>query len=138
MKTQPETSTTSELPPLVLVVDDNSANAQVLSDFLEAIGYRARIARSGSEGVALVEHLRPACVLMDIQMPGMDGFQAIRAIREGSQIPHVPIIAVTALAMSGDRARCLAAGADAYLSKPLTLAEVSECLQRLLAAATHP
>ncbi len=137
METKPGAAADSDSPPLVLVVDDNRANAQVLSDFLEAIGYRARIAHSGTEGLALVDGLRPACVLMDIQMPGMDGLQAIRAIRETSQVPRVPIIAVTALAMSGDSARCLEAGADAYLSKPLTLAEVSECLQRLLASTAH-
>lgn len=119
---------------MVLVIDDYQVNAQVLSDFLEAIGYRAHIARSGAEGVELVETLRPACILMDIQMPGMDGLQAIQAIRRHSQTPGVPIIAVTALAMPGDRRRCLEAGADEYLSKPLSLADVRECVGRLLAA----
>lgn len=118
--------------PLVLVIDDNRVNAQVLSDFLEAIGFRAHIARGGAEGVELTASLRPACILMDIQMPGMDGLQAMRAIRALGDSPHIPIIAVTALAMTGDRQRCLDAGADEYLSKPLTLAEVRECVQRLL------
>jgi len=113
-----------ELPsarPAVLLAEDNEANIMTVSDYLNAKGYQVVVARNGAEAVARACELVPAIILMDIQMPGMDGLEATRRIRAQSSMMHTPIIALTALAMPGDRERCLAAGADDYLSKPVSL-----------------
>jgi PAS domain S-box-containing protein len=107
--------------PLILIVEDNEANITVLQDALSAQGYAFAVAH---DGVAALERARaapPALILMDIQMPGMDGLEAIQRIRADADLRTIPIVALTALAMPGDRERCLAAGADDYLTKPIDL-----------------
>ena len=123
--------------PVVMVVDDNQINIDTLSDFLEANNYRVSAARSGWEFLETVPTVRPRLVLMDIQMPGMDGLEAIRRIRKHDDIElaTVPIIALTALAMPGDRERCLAAGANEYLSKPMSLKGLLTLMESLLQRA---
>ncbi len=118
----------------VLVVDDNQTNQKLLIGYLEAQGYRTSLATHGEEAVQLATRNHPDLILMDIQMPGMDGLEAIRLIRGCLDMPRVPIIALTALAMSGDRDRCLEAGADEYLSKPVMLSELSQRVGDLLRA----
>jgi len=108
-------------PPVLLLAEDNEANITTLSDYLAARGYQVVVARNGAEAVARTREARPAIVLMDIQMPGMDGLEATRRIRADRDLPQMPIIALTALAMPGDRERCLSAGATDYLSKPIGL-----------------
>jgi PAS domain S-box-containing protein len=108
-------------PPAILLAEDNETTILTLTEYLEAKSYRVLVARNGAEAVALARESRPALILMDIQMPVMDGLEAIRRIRDDPTIAPVPIIALTALAMPGDRERCLAAGADEYLSKPISL-----------------
>jgi PAS domain S-box-containing protein len=124
----------------ILLAEDNEANSRVMSDYLEVKGYRVQVARNGIEAVKLARERRPALILMDIQMPGMDGLEAIRHIRAQSGRETVPIVALTALAMPGDRERCLAAGADAYLGKPVGLkvlaATIDDLLRRRAVAAT--
>jgi PAS domain S-box-containing protein len=115
----------------VLVVDDDTASRMVVVDYLTALGYRVREAVSAEAALALLAEELPAVVLMDIQMPQMDGLEAIRRIRAQPRLNGVPIIALTALAMSEDRERCLAAGADAYMSKPVRLSELAEMLASL-------
>jgi PAS domain S-box-containing protein len=110
-----------ELPPVVLLAEDNEANIATLSDYLDAHGYQVVVARNGAEAITRVRETRPAIVLMDIQMPGMDGLEAIRRLRSDGDLPQMPIIALTALAMPGDRERCLQAGASDYYSKPISL-----------------
>jgi CheY-like chemotaxis protein len=107
--------------PAILLAEDNEANIMTMSDYLCARGYQMVIARNGAEAVARACEVQPAVILMDIQMPGMDGLEATRRIRAQSELAHTPIIALTALAMPGDRERCEAAGADDYLSKPVSL-----------------
>ncbi len=107
-------------PPLVLLAEDNEANITMISDYLGARGYQVVVARNGAEAIARAREARPAIVLMDIQMPGMDGLEATRRIRTIDALVDLPIIALTALAMPGDRERCLAAGANDYLSKPVS------------------
>jgi CheY-like chemotaxis protein len=109
----------------VVVVDDNDINREMVAMFLISKGFRVEQADSGLRGIELIERLLPDVVLMDIQMPGMDGIEAIRRLRAREFTAHTPIIAVTALAMASDRARCLAAGADHYLSKPVRLGELA-------------
>jgi CheY-like chemotaxis protein len=117
-----------------LLVDDNQANLDLLMDYLPRAGYQVAIARNGIEAVASAEELQPALILMDIQMPVLDGMEAIRRIRAAG-MHATPIIAVTALAMRGDRERCLAAGANAYMAKPVSmrtmLTAIAEQLGRL-------
>jgi PAS domain S-box-containing protein len=118
-------------PPLVLLAEDNAANVRVIVDYLEAVGYAVAVACNGAEAVALAEERRPAVILMDIQMPVMDGLEATRRIRAAG-LADTPIVAVTALAMPGDRERCLEAGADEYLTKPLKLMALRGLIERLL------
>jgi len=117
----------------VLIADDNEANTRHMEDYLRAHGFQVRLARDGEEAVRLCREVRPAVVLMDIQMPRFNGLEAIRLLRADASTAAVPMVALTALAMPGDRERCLEAGADAYLSKPVRLAEVLDLVKRLVA-----
>ncbi len=119
--------------PLILLAEDNQANIDTISDYLEAKGYQLILARDGREAINLAQVHRPDLILMDIQMPGMDGLEAIQAIRREPQIARTPIVALTALAMAGDRERCLEAGADDYLAKPVKLKQLVITIQQFLA-----
>ena len=123
--------------PVIMVVDDNQVNIDTLGDFLEINEYRVATAHSGREFLERAPEVRPALVLMDIQMPGMDGLEATRHIRKhyDAKLAKVPFIALTALAMPGDRERCLAAGANEYMSKPMSLTELLKTIARLIAGA---
>ena len=105
----------------ILLVEDNEANLLMTQDYLESYGYQVISARDGDEALTMMDENPPDLVLMDIQMPGMDGFEVLRRIRLQPRFASVPIIALTALAMPGDRERCLEAGANEYLSKPVEL-----------------
>ncbi len=118
--------------PHLLLAEDNAVNIQVLTDYLEASGYALSVARNGYEAVQLARELRPQLILMDIQMPGMDGLEATRHLRRDPALAKVPIIALTALAMPGDRERCLAAGANDYLTKPVNLEQLVDKIRDLL------
>ena len=119
----------------VLIADDSEANTRHVEDYLKAHGFQVRLARDGEEAVRLCREVKPAVVLMDIQMPRFNGLEAIRLLRADARTAAVPMVALTALAMPGDRERCLEAGADAYLSKPVRLAEVLELVKRLASRA---
>jgi CheY-like chemotaxis protein len=119
--------------PLVLLAEDNEANIETMGGYLEAIGHQMRYAPNGVEAVKLARELHPALILMDIQMPIMDGLTAIREIRVDPTLSHIPILALTGLAMPGDRERCIAAGADDYLSKPVSLRGLAMHVERHLA-----
>lgn len=118
--------------PLILVVDDDKKNQLLSKAFLKAKKYRVETASDGLTGIALANELKPDLILMDIQMPGMDGTEATRRIREATETCHIPIIAVTALAMAGDRDRCLESGASDYLSKPVAMHELLARVSRAL------
>lgn len=130
---QPELSQTNQsASPLILLVEDNEDNVTTIAAYLEVKGNRMLVARSGQEAIALVQAECPDLILMDIQMPGMDGLEAIRQIRCLPNLGNIPIIALTALVMEGDRERCLAAGANDYLSKPVQLKQLVATIQQLL------
>ncbi|WP_434685227.1 ATP-binding protein [Pseudanabaena minima] len=120
--------------PLILLVEDNEANILTISSYLEASGYRILLANNGEEAIALAKSHQPDLILMDIQMPVMDGIEATQQIRLEPKLVCTPIIAMTALAMSGDCDRCLAAGANKYLSKPMKLRQLENVIQELLNA----
>ena len=121
-------------PPLLLVAEDNPANSEMLVDWLEQAGCTVRVVERGDEVLGAVLDRRPDLILMDIQLPGLDGIKAIRLLRARPEpeIARIPILAVTALVMPGDRERCLAAGADAYLSKPFTIHTLFATMRDLL------
>jgi CheY-like chemotaxis protein len=107
----------------ILVVEDNGKNMKLFRDVLLAKGYRTLAATTGEEAVALAVEHSPDLVLMDIQLPGIDGVAALGRLRADDRTASVPVVALTAQAMEGDRERFLAAGFDGYISKPVNLAE---------------
>ena len=117
----------------ILVVEDNAANLKVAVRMIERLGYRADVAGNGSEALEILGRMQYDAVLMDCQMPELDGYEATREIRRSEKDrEHLPIIAMTASAMAGDRERCLAAGMDDYISKPVKLHIVAAVLERWL------
>ena len=127
----------------ILLVEDNSVNQLVARRLLEKRGHTVVVANNGREALAILDDAASAgfgCVLMDVQMPEMDGFECTAIIREREQATgvHLPIIAMTAHAMKGDEARCLAAGMDAYLSKPIQPDEFFDVLERHLTGSNVP
>lgn len=122
--------------PLILLVEDNQANIETISSYLESRGYRLILATNGQTAINLAISQNPDLILMDIQMPEINGLQAIRSIREYRELVNVPIIALTALAMPGDREKCLEAGANDYLNKPVKLRELTSIIQNLLKSNT--
>jgi PAS domain S-box-containing protein len=120
--------------PLILLAEDNEANIDTISIYLQAKGYRILLAKNGQEAITLAQSEGPDIILMDIQMPGIDGLEAIQQIRKNPALGDIPIIALTALAMTGDRDRCIAAGANDYLSKPVKLKQLAITIQEWLSA----
>jgi PAS domain S-box-containing protein len=118
--------------PLVLLAEDNEATISMIVDYLGTCGYQVLVARNGAEAITRARESRPAILLMDIQMPGMDGLEATRRIRTIEALVDLPIIALTALAMPGDRERCFAAGANHYLSKPVSLRGLATLIEHTL------
>ena len=116
----------------ILIAEDNPANIQTFAGYLAPKGYRIIIAQNGKEAVEGTKKKHPDLILMDVDMPVMGGLEAIRHIRADEELKSIPIIALTALAMPGDREKCLAAGADEYISKPVSLHELSETIENLL------
>jgi two-component system, cell cycle response regulator DivK len=111
---------------LVLIVDDNEKNLRLARDVLRFAGFRTVEAATGGEGVSqAVEHL-PDVILMDIRLPDMEGTEAARQLKGDERTAHIPIVALTSLAMKGDRELFLAAGFDGYLEKPISVRELPE------------
>jgi PAS domain S-box-containing protein len=117
----------------ILLVEDNAANVSTISNYLTAKGYRLIVAHNAMEAIERVRSHSPDLVLMDIQMPEMDGIEAIERIRQDSHLRSLPIIALTALAMAEDREKCLKVGANDYLSKPVKLKHLVTTIQKNLA-----
>ena len=114
----------------VLVVEDNERNMKLFRDVLQASGFRTLEATTGERAVELVLEHRPDLVLMDIQLPDIDGVEALDRLRADDRFASVPVLALTALAMEGDRERFLAAGFDGYLSKPVDIADFVATVKR--------
>ena len=116
----------------ILLVEDNEMNRDMLSRRLKRRGYQVVIAVNGSEGVSMSISEHPDLVLMDMSLPVMDGWEATRQIRANQQIQTIPVIALTAHAMSGDREKALAAGCDDYDTKPVDLRRLLGKIEALL------
>jgi len=122
----------------ILVAEDNEANLSTLVDYLQVHHYAVIAARNGLEAVELTRQHRPDLVLMDIQMPEVDGLEAIRRLRGDADVASIPIVALTALVMPGDEERCLAIGANAYLPKPISLRTLMEIIRHYTERQTCP
>jgi signal transduction histidine kinase/DNA-binding NarL/FixJ family response regulator len=130
-RSAPERSAAVTSAP-ILVVEDNPVNQQVACGWLRKLGYRADVAANGFEALEALERIAYAAVLMDCQMPEMDGFQATAELRRREGTTHTPVIAMTANVMQGDRERCLEAGMDDYVPKPVRLEDLDAALRRWL------
>lgn len=120
--------------PLILLAEDNETNIQAIGEYLQDLGYRLVVARNGGEALDFAWEWKPDLILMDIQMPVLDGFTVMQRLRAMSEFSTTPIIALTALAMPGDRERCLAVGANEYLAKPVSLKQLIQIMNQLLQA----
>jgi two-component system cell cycle response regulator DivK len=120
----------------VLVVEDNDKNMKLVRDVLQATGHRTLEATSGEEAVELAAAHRPDLVLMDVHLPGIDGVEALGRLRADARTTSIPVLALTAQAMDGDRERFLEAGFDGYIAKPVNVTElvatVNESCERTL------
>jgi two-component system cell cycle response regulator DivK len=103
----------------ILIIEDNKANLELAEYLLKASGYATLAARDGEEGVRAARKELPDLIICDLQMPIMDGYEVVRQLKKDPQLRSIPVIAVTALSMPGDRGNVLAAGFDGYLSKPI-------------------
>jgi two-component system cell cycle response regulator DivK len=116
----------------ILVIEDEEDNRRIVRDLLTSVGYEIIEAMTGEEGIEAAATQLPGLILMDIQLPGLDGYEATRRIKANPALRHIPIIAVTSYALSGDDVKAFAAGCDAYISKPFSprvlLAKVREYL----------
>jgi len=116
----------------ILVTEDNEDNRHILRDLLTSAGYEVIEAVTGEEGVRLAETRRPDLILMDVQLPGFDGYEATRRIKGNLALRQIPVIAVTSYALSGDDVKAREAGCDAYVAKPFSprdlLVKIRECL----------
>ena len=107
------------MKPTILVIEDNEQNLYLMTFMLEKSGYEVVQARDGREGVELATSVKPTLILLDIQLPIMDGYAVARELRRNPELASVPIVAVTSYAMAGDRERVLAAGCTGYIEKPV-------------------
>jgi len=113
----------------ILVVEDNPKNLKLVRDVLQATGYGTLEATTGEEAVEVARSHSPALVLMDVQLPGIDGVEALTRLREDERTASIPVLALTAQAMYGDRERFLDAGFDGYLSKPIDVVELLQTVR---------
>ena len=117
---------------LILVVEDNERNAKLLRDVLEHRGYRVLVAETGELGVALAQEHLPALVLMDIQLPGIDGIEAFEQLQSDAATRDIPVVAVTASAMQEERARIATVGFAGYQPKPIRVMEFLQAMEAIL------
>ena len=121
---------------LILIVEDNEKNLKLVRDLLQFKGYRTLEARNAQEGIALAGAHLPDLILMDIQLPGMDGVAALGHLRADPRTASIPVVALTAFAMRDDRARFLGAGFDGYIMKPINVKEFPEQVRQFLRRPT--
>jgi two-component system cell cycle response regulator DivK len=116
----------------IVVVDDNAASRELIREALDRPGYRITEAADGRTGLDLILADQPDLVLLDIQLPGLDGYSLVRTLRQNPRCGRLKILAITAFAMQGDRERALAAGFDGYITKPISTYQLEEQVEELL------
>ncbi len=121
---------------LILIIEDNEKNLKLVRDVLSFNGYQTVEATTAEEGIEIARTRQPALILMDIQLPSMDGVAALRELRAGTATQKIPVIAVTASAMPLERRAIMAAGFDGYLAKPLSVRELRETVRKCLENST--
>ena len=117
---------------LILIIEDNLKNLKLVRDVLQFQGYTTLEAETGEAGVELAQERQPALILMDVQLPGMDGRAATAVLKADLRTRHIPIVALTAFAMKGDRERLLAEGFDGYIAKPIDIKEFPKAVESYL------
>ena len=122
----------------ILLVEDNEMNRDMLSRRLVRNGFEVAIAVDGAQGIAMAQSEHPDLILMDMSLPVIDGWEATRRVRAGGMTSDIPIIALTAHAMSGDREKAIEAGCDDYDTKPIEIPRLLEKINSLLARASNP
>ena len=120
------------MPKLILIVEDEPKNLKMLSDLLRRFDYDVLEAQDGEKGVELARLKMPDLILMDIMLPKMDGLEATRMLKMNPDTTHIPIVALTAYAMKGDRERTLEAGCNGYIAKPIDIQELLKTVKRYL------
>ena len=120
----------------VLILEDNELNMKLFHDLLEAHGYSTIGTRNGIEALDLARKHRPDLILMDIQLPEVSGLEVTKWLKDDAELKAIPVVAVTANAMDGDRERCLAAGMNDFLAKPVTIAALRTAIDRVRVART--
>ena len=121
---------------LILIVEDNDLNMKLLHDVLEAHGYATIATAEGAVAIALARDHRPDLILMDLQLPDISGYEAVRQLKAQPETAAIPVVAVTAFAMVGDDKKALACGCDAYIAKPIVLREFLAVVKRFLGRRT--
>ena len=122
----------------ILIIEDNPANMKLACLLMTNAGHAVLTARDAETGLTIARSERPDLVLMDIQLPGMDGFAATAVLKTEPATRHIPVIALTSMAMKEDRERSESAGCDAYIAKPLRYRELYAAIERLLARGAAP
>ncbi len=121
---------------LILIVEDNQKNMKLIRDVLQFQGYQTLEAETAEAGIKLARERQPALILMDIQLPEMDGREAMKVLKADEKTRQIPIVAVTSFAMKGDRERLLADGFNDYLAKPVSIKELPKVVERHVSAPT--
>jgi two-component system, cell cycle response regulator DivK len=116
----------------ILMIEDTEDNRQIVRDLIASAGYELIEAQDGARGVAMASEHKPDLILMDIQLPVMDGYEATRRIKSDAELRHIPVIAVTSYALSGDEAKARQAGCDGYISKPFSPRQLLAKIRELL------
>jgi CheY-like chemotaxis protein len=126
------------VPATILVVDDNATNLKLACYVLEGEGYTVLSARDAQDALELLTHTRPDLILMDIQMPGMDGLTLTRRLKADQACQHILIVALTSFAMKGDDLKARDAGCDGYITKPIDAIKLPALIAEILQRKTHP
>lgn len=116
----------------ILIIEDNPLNVKLMRDLLQAKGYKTKEVETAEEGIDAARKEKPDLIIMDIELPGMSGLEATRILKSGTVTKNIPVVAVTAYAMKGDREKALAAGCDNYISKPVEIKDLLNQVQLYL------
>ena len=121
----------------ILIVEDNELNMKLLRDVLEAYGYATITTGEGAAALTLARDKRPDLILMDLQLPDISGFDAVRQLKDDEETRPIPVVAVTAFAMVGDERKALTSGCDAYLAKPILLRDFLDLVEKFIGTASE-